>query len=80
MCVCVERLRCVLRDRGLEGDTGVCVARDGGMGGDVCGGRATVWVAVSRDQRCVCVCGDMGLGRETSVWLWRKDRFVCVCV
>ena len=41
---------------GLEGDTGVCVASDGGMCGDVCGGRATVWVAVRRDQRGVCVC------------------------
>ena len=50
---------------GLEGDTGVCVASDGGMCGDVCGGRATVWLAVRRDQRgvCVCVCA-----------------FVCICV
>ena len=65
VCVRVERVGCVLRDGGLEGDTGVCVASDGGMCGDVCGGRATVWLAVRRDQRgvCVCVCA-----------------FVCICV
>lgn len=82
MCVCVERLRCVLRDRGLEGDTGVCVARDGGMGGDVCGGRATVWVAVSRDQRCVCVCvWRYGVGeRDKCVAVEKGQVCVCMCV
>ena len=41
---------------GLEGDMGVCVASDGGKCGDVGGGRATVCLAVRRDQRGVCVC------------------------
>ena len=31
VCVCVERLGCILRDGGLEGDTGVCVYQE--MGG-----------------------------------------------
>ena len=62
LCVYVERLGCVLRDGGTERRR-VCVVRDGEMSGYVCGGRATVWVAVSREQRglcvsvCVCVCG-----------------------
>ena len=29
---------------------------------------------------CVCVWKYRVVEREMGVWLWRKDRFVCVCV
>ena len=56
VCVRVERVGCVLRDGGSGGRHGGVCSKRWGMCGDVCGGRATVWLAVRRDQRGVCVC------------------------